>query len=281
MIDAVDAYLLLNAAAQLFEKAPSDLNETEWKEAVALAEKESLLQQKILDSEQAVNVAVSEDEIANARAELEGRYPSRREFLEDIARNGMNESTLSDSLANSLKVEKTMHMVAEAVSVSDAEVESFYSENTSKFEHPELREARHILITINNEYPENRKKAVRARLKKVLEKLHDKPDAFAELAMRHSECPTALEGGVLGKLPEGKLYPELDRQLFKMAEGEVSDLVESPMGLHILRCDRIHPAGLAPLQEVDQLIREHLLKPRISKVQKQWIRGLFAGEAER
>jgi len=281
MVDAVDAYLLLNAAAQLFGKTPSELEESQWKEAAALAEKESLLQDKILASVEAAQLLVDEEEITNAQTEVESRFPERSAFLENLARNGMNEATLIDSLANSLRVEKTMNLVGDRAAVaSDAEVETFYQGNLDKFDRPELREARHILITINDQYPENSRKAVRARMKKLLKELTSKPDSFVDIALKHSECPTALEGGLLGKLPQGKLYPELDKKLFAMAEGEISDMIESPMGMHILRCDRIHAAGIAPLEEADGSIRQHLNEPIRRAAQKQWIRTLFAKKAD-
>lgn len=279
MADAVDAYLLLGAAARLFEKPGSELTAEERQQTVALAEKEQLMQQKILGSEEAAGISVSDEEVATARAEIAGRYPSHGDYLEALARNGMNETSLSASLVNTLRVGKVMQQVAAAVSVGDEEVKDYYHANTAKFERPELREARHILITINSRYPENRRKAVKQRLQKIAAELSEKPEAFADLAMRHSECPTALEGGSLGKVPAGKLYAALDAVLSGMAEGETSGMIESPMGMHLLRCDRIHAAGIAPLEEAAPIIRAHLLKSRISKAQKQWIRSLFDGEA--
>jgi len=277
MVEAVDPYLLLNAAVQLFQKAPADLEESQWQQAVELAEKESLLQQKILASEEAAGIDIGDEELTAALASVEERYPGRREFLEDLARNGMNEQTLAESLKASLKVEKSMEKVASVITVGDDEVEAFYREHPEKFEHPELREARHILITINDEFKENRPKAVKARIQKIADELKDNPDAFDDLAMRHSECPTALEGGYLGKLPEGKLYPALDKALFEMAEGEIRSPLKSPIGLHILRCEKIHAAGTAPLAEAENSIRDYLLAPRQRAAQKQWIRGLFSG----
>jgi len=271
----VDAYLLLNAAVQLFEKVPADLDAEQRQQAVEQAEKESLMQEKILASEEAATVTVEDTAVAESLQEIEGRYPSHQAFVEDLVRNGLNENTLTASLVNTLKVEQVMEQVSASVSVSDEEVAAFYSENRAKFEHSELREASHILITINPQFPENTRKAVKARMKKISAELATKKSAFADLAMRHSECPTALAGGVLGKLPQGKLYPELDRVLFAMSEGEVSQAIESPVGLHILRCDRIHTAGTASLEEAEPMIREHLLKQRVRLAQKQWIRNLF------
>jgi len=279
MADSVDAYLLLNAAAQLFEKPTADLNDDERQQAIELAEKELLMQTAILASSEAAAATIEDEAVSDAFKEIEGNYPSHDDFLKALIRNGLNESTLKVSLVNTLKVEAVMEQVASTVSLADEEVAEFYHANTDKFDRPELREARHILITINSQYAENSRKAVKARMKKLSAELNKKPDAFADLAMRHSECPTALDGGFLGKLPQGKLYAELDEVLFTMAEGEISGMIESPMGMHLLRCDHIHAAGIAPLEEAAPTIREHLLKPRISMAQKQWIKSLFAAEA--
>jgi len=277
LVEAVDPYLLLNAAAQLFGRAPAELEEAEWRQAVELAEKEGLLQQKILSSDEAAGIDITDEELTAAMALVEERYPERREFLEELARNGMNERTLAESLKASLKVEKSMAQVAASVTVDDAEVEAFYLENREKFNRPELREARHILITINDDYKENRPQAAKARLAEIADELKKNPEAFADLAMRYSECPTALEGGHLGKLPKGKLYPALDAALFEMSEGEIRSPLKSPMGLHILFCEKIHAAGVAPLAEAESSIRDYLLAPRQSEAQKQWIRALLSG----
>lgn len=275
LVEAVDPYLLLNASSQLFGKAPNELGEEEWRQAVELAGKESLLQQKILDSDEAAGIEVDADELAAAVAGIEAGYASRNEFLQDLARNGMNESTLAESLHEGLIVERIMQRLAGQVTVSDDEVEEYYRTHAGRFERDELREARHILITINNQFRENRRRAVRVRLEKIATELQAHPERFADLAMRHSECPTALEGGYLGKLARDKLYPELDRKLFAMREGEISGILESPMGLHLLYCERVYPAGCVPLDEVREVIRERLLEARRGIAQKQWIKGLF------
>ncbi len=272
---SVNPYLLLNAAAQLFEKLPADLSDEEAGQAAELALKEALMQRKILESAEAAGVPVDEAELERARKEIEERFSSHDEYLEELERSGMEEETLSNALRDSLRVEKVMQKVASMVTVSDEEITSFYGENRAKFERPELREASHILITINPQFPENRRKAAKARLKKIAGLLSEKPESFPELAMQHSECPTALEGGFLGKLPRGKLFPELDRMLFAMSEGEISHIIESPVGLHLLRCNRIHEAGIAPLEEAADTIREHLLEPRVRTAQRQWIKTLF------
>ena len=83
-------------------------------------------------------------------------------------------------------------------------------------------------------------------------------ERFGELAMRHSECPTAMQEGRLGRIKPGQLYPELDRVAFAMKEGAFSEIIESPMGFHILYCECCHPPHEKGLDEVREQLREHL-----------------------
>jgi len=92
--------------------------------------------------------------------------------------------------------------------------------------------------------------------------------------MKHSECPTALEGGYLGKLPRGQLFPELEEVAFCLQPGEVSDIVQSPLGYHILYCQAAHAAGPVTFREAEPKIREHLMKRRTRMCQKVWLTEL-------
>ena len=93
--------------------------------------------------------------------------------------------------------------------------------------------------------------------------------------MKHSECPTALQGGLLGEVPSGQLYPELDAALFLMHEGETSEILESPMGLHLLRCEAITPAAVLPLKDARGPIRTLLEQRRKRVCQQAWVNQLL------
>ena len=117
-----------------------------------------------------------------------------------------------------------------------------------QFRRPETRLARHILITINDTIAENTRSAAGKRINAIQARLAKEPQRFEEQALKHSECPTALDGGKLGDLPRGKLFPELDKALFELKAGEVSGVLESELGFHVLRCDTITEAGVLGLR---------------------------------
>lgn len=146
--------------------------------------------------------------------------------------------------------------------ISDTDVEIFYHLHQPRIRRPETRVLRHILITLNDEFAENRPLKARARLNDIRKTLIKDPQRFAELALKYSECPTSLDGGLLGTVQRGQLYPELEPVAFALQAGELSAIAESPMGLHLLRCDSINAARELSLAEANPFIRRHLEKAR-------------------
>ncbi len=151
---------------------------------------------------------------------------------------------------------------APGAEISDTDVEIFYHLHQPRIRRPETRVLRHILITLNDQFFENQMPQVQARINDILNALIDDPQLFAELALKHSECPTSLNGGLIGTVQRGQLYPELEPVAFALQSGELSAIAQSPMGLHLLRCDSINPARELSLAEASPSIRLHLAKIR-------------------
>ncbi len=88
-----------------------------------------------------------------------------------------------------------------------------------------------------------------------------------------------MDGGVLGVVKRGQLFAELEPAAFALAEGDVSEVLESPMGLHVIRCDEILPHGLIPFDEIAKDLIGKLEERRRARAQKDWLRQLTAPEA--
>jgi parvulin-like peptidyl-prolyl isomerase len=84
-----------------------------------------------------------------------------------------------------------------------------------------------------------------------------------------------MNGGLLGNVPRGQLFPELEPVAFALAGGEISAVAESPIGFHILYCEAVIPESRAPLAEVGDRLRTHIEDSRRAAAQKAWIAGLF------
>ena len=163
---------------------------------------------------------------------------------------------------------------AKAPDINEIDLRLFYEMHSDRFEIPEARRARHILISINPEFQENTRSAALARAEALTAKLRARRNRFSDLARRFSECPTAMEGGKLGEVRRGTLYPELDDALFNLAEGDISEIVESELGFHILLCEKIKAGRRTPFSKAAPRIREILEARRRRNCQKAFLAQL-------
>lgn len=270
------AYLALKLSLELYRKPPAALDEAEKRRLGGVVRRQAEIERRILATPAAASVVLPASSTRRRMAEIRGRYASREEFLADLERSGCDEPALEAALARDLRVEAVLESVARAAApVSDTEIEIFYLLHGERFKRPERRTLRHILITINDALPGSERPAARARIEDIRTRLLARPQEFAAEALRHSECPTALDGGRLGTLPRGQLFPGIDAAAFALEPGAVSSVVESPVGFHLLSCDAIEPAGTVGIDEARARIREHLEETRRGELQKAWIRELF------
>lgn len=140
--------------------------------------------------------------------------------------------------------------------ISDEEAESFYRQNINRYSIPEQRKASHILIKTTAEDSEE---ALREKLEKteqVLELARSGED-FAELAKQYSEGPTGPRGGDLGSFARGRMVKAFDDAVFALNEGEISDIVETQFGFHIIKVEKIEQSRIKPLDEVkDEIVSQ-------------------------
>jgi len=277
-VQAAYAYHLLRAAVSSFKRAPGDLGPQELQRAETLAGAALELESLVLASREAAQVQVGAQSVQAAFARVAARYADERELRADLLRNGLEVDDLREALQRELRFDATMERVgARAEPVGDVDMQLFYELHRERFQGAEKRLVRHLLITVNDAYPENTRGAALQRLRDLAGRLRRQPRRFGALAREHSECPTALEGGRLGLVEKGKLYPQLDSVLFALRAGEVSDIVESEVGLHLLLCERIDAPRALPFSSAREHIAKLLTERRQHAVQKAWIESLRRG----
>jgi nitrogen fixation protein NifM len=271
----IEPYTLLRASLSLFKKPPSELENQELKRVERQARNEFEIETRVLNSNEAVSVIISEHELDRAFAEVRERFETEESFLAVLDANQLDEDRLRAALARECKVNTILERVAaRAPKVSEVEVGIFYHSHPEKFRIPEQRAARHILISINPDYPENTRENARRRIEEIAETLKRKPHKFAALALKNSECPTAFNGGELGTLVEGKLYPELDAALFYLKEQEISPVVETEIGFHLIQCQKIIHAETLSLKKATPKIKQLMQERYRRNCQRSWLASL-------
>jgi peptidyl-prolyl cis-trans isomerase D len=142
------------------------------------------------------------------------------------------------------------------VQVSQKEIEDFYKLNLEKrFRQPKAVRVRHMFFRPSAAKDPQEKAQHRLKAEGVLQELRAGKD-FAELAKKYSEDPSAAQGGDIGWVAQGQILPPLERVAFAMRKGEVSGLVETPLGYHILKVEEIREEKSKGLKEAtEEIIR--------------------------
>ncbi|WP_313700661.1 SurA N-terminal domain-containing protein [Achromobacter sp.] len=160
----------------------------------------------------------------------------------------------------------------QGVQVKDEDLASYYEQNKNRFGQPERRRASHIFIELPS--GEDARKAARAKAEDIAKQAAADPAKFAELAAKNSQdSGSATKGGDLGWIAPGAQPGPLDKAIFGLAQNQVSGVVESPFGLHIVKVTEISPGAIKPLAEVkDQItaeVRKQIAAQRFSEMASQ------------
>lgn len=145
----------------------------------------------------------------------------------------------------------------EKVRITDKELRSYYEYNIETFRKPKQIKARHILFKLDPGASEADEKKVREKAERVLKDAREGKD-FAELARTHSEGPTRSKGGDLGAFSAGQMVRPFEEAAFKLNKGEISDLVRTDFGIHIIKVYDIKDSSTRSLEEARDQILETL-----------------------
>ena len=147
------------------------------------------------------------------------------------------------------------------VEVTDQEIEEFYQLHQDNYREPKKVHARHILFRISEKAKTAEIQEILDRAKKVLN-LARKGDNFAELARKYSEDSTAAKGGDLGYFKSGDMVKPFADSAFSLKKGEISDLVRTRFGIHIIKVEDITEESVQPLAQVKETVRQSLKEER-------------------
>jgi peptidyl-prolyl cis-trans isomerase D len=150
------------------------------------------------------------------------------------------------------------------ITVSDSDIQAYYTENSRAYQVPEQRRARHILLRAEEGDGPEKHQEKQEKATEILNLLKENKD-FAAVAEQYSDDASKTNGGDLGFFPQGSMEPVFDAQVFTMQPGQISDVVKSRYGYHIIKLEDIQPASTRALQEV----REDIVKDIQLKQAKQ------------
>ena len=237
---------------------------------------ESLISLELLYQEsQARAVVVSDaavdDEIARTRAQ----FPDPKAFAAALKGKGMTEADLRRDTRKTMAVNRLLEStVAKDVRVTAEQVKRFYEENREEFKHPAQVRASHILIRVPEGATTAQHNAAKERAQLLLSKLNTGAD-FAQLAREQSDDPgSASHGGDLGYFAKGEMVDSFERPTFALAPGQLSGVVSTPHGFHIIKVTDRRSAGYDTLDEARDRITAVLTKMERERRQTEFVAAL-------
>jgi len=191
------------------------------------------------------------------------KFANEADFAKAIKELEMDEASLRDytrrDLVISNFVEKT---VVSKITVTEDDARKFYEQNPDKFMRSEALRASHILIgTDAKTSPEDKKKAFE-KAEKLRKELAAGAD-FATLAKENSTCPSSKQGGDLGYFGKGRMVPPFEKAALALKPGEISDVVETGFGYHLIKLTEKKAAEKVDFKEARQRIEEYLKNQKI------------------
>jgi peptidyl-prolyl cis-trans isomerase C len=263
----------LNRARQVYGMGrpiqAAQLPEIEKKTLENLVEREVLFQES-----EKKGIKIDEAVLNNELGKLRERFPSEDEFKKNLERMDLTEAGLKSEFARAMAVQQLIEEeIVANVEVSDKEIETYYTDHPDLFEQPEQVRASHILIGIKPDANESETAEARKKIESVLSRLK-KGEDFSALAKELSTCPSNAKGGDLGFFGRTQMVKPFEDAAFSLKPGEISDIVETRFGFHVIKLVDRKPQSTLALAEVKEQLEQQLKEQKIRSDMGKYVAGL-------
>ncbi|HEY3309250.1 MAG TPA: peptidylprolyl isomerase [Desulfuromonadaceae bacterium] len=236
-----------------------------------------LVEKKLVDQKiKELSIKVSEEEIRQAIEDVKKQNNMTQEALvAALASQGLSFEQYRSQLQEQLEKLKLVSMeVRSKIQVGETEMREYYEANRSKYTEEDSFRARHIFFRTGEKAPSADIKKTMTTALAVLAEAKSGKD-FIELAKTYSEDPAARkDGGELGPFKKGDMLPELEQAILAMKPGEVSELVYTTAGFHIIKLEEIRKGKMKPFESVKAEIEEALYRKKSEERFSQWAKEL-------
>ena len=239
---------------------------------------EGLIEREVLYQEsQKAGIKIADQKVDDQVAAIKKRFPNEEEFKKALAGMGLTEEDVREQIQHGLAIRELIDQkVANKVVITDEETKAYYDANPQLFNQPEEVKASHILIKVEPTADDATKAAARKKVEDLQQKLKDGGD-FAELAKENSEGPSNARGGDLGYFKRGQMVKPFEDVAYSMKIDEVSDLVETRFGYHLIKVSDKKPEQTLAYAEVKDKIAQRLKQEKVEKDATRYVEDLKKG----
>ncbi len=241
---------------------------------------ERLIAEQLLDERaKQANIVVAEEEITGRIEKIAAvQTPplSLEQFKKKLEEYGESFDRYKSQLCKQLVYEKLMQSVwAGKINVTEEDAKNYYAKNKDRFVTPEQVRASHILIKPKTTAPDADPNEAKAQAQALLAQIKGGAD-FEQSAKAHSDCPSGAKGGDLGFFGKGDMEAPFENVAFELTPGQISDIVETTSGYHIIRVTGRKERSIIPFEQAKDRIIEELTQRRRSDLTTEFIESLKA-----
>lgn len=243
------------------DSVPSDQAEAFKKEIL-----DSLINQELLYQECVKNdIVVDEETVKTTSLKAKESFDNEEAFLNALKDANMQEKDLTNRIRKTIAINQLVEdEISKQVVVTDDEAKDYYDTHPELFKRTEKVRASHILVKVDEEDGEAKIVAAREKIKEYKRRISAGED-FAQLAKENSDCPSSANGGELGYFERGKMVKEFEDAAFSLATGDVSDIVRTDFGYHLIKVtDRVEP-GVIAYETVEEELRDFMYRQRVQE----------------
>jgi peptidyl-prolyl cis-trans isomerase C len=234
---------------------------------------DQMIDEKVLIHEaKKKKIDVSNKQVQDGIEEIKKRFATEAEYNQELARQGLGEEKFKQQVKEQIMVIKLIdqEVKAKVVPPTDRDIEDFYKQHESEMVQPEQVRVRNILIKVDEKTD---KTEALKRIKEILNEAK-KGTSFAELAKKYSEDPSAAKGGDIGFFARGQMVRKFEDAAFALNVGEISDVVETEFGYHLIQCLEKKAAEKKSLDEIRDYLRNFISQKRMQDDYEKWLRRL-------
>ena len=204
-------------------------------------------------------IAVPDADVEAQIAQIRSQFPGQQQFEQALAAQKMTLQDVRDDARNEIGVEKLVEgEVGSKIAVKPEAVSDFYKNNQDKFQQGPRVRASHILIQVPQGADTATKAAAKTKAEGILKDLKAGKD-FAAAAKENSQDPgSAVNGGDLGFFEQGQMVPPFEQAAFALKPGQMSEIVETQFGFHIIKVAEHQDSQVVPLEEAKGQIEQYL-----------------------
>jgi len=223
---------------------------------------DQLISEKIIELElKKQNVTVSEEDTQKELQEMISQYGGQEQFDALLANYGYSMEDFTKNIVTNLKLKK---LLEPRITITEAEMKTYFEQNKTTFDVQEQVKASHILVDSE------------AKAKEVKDKLAAGGD-FAELAKEYSiDTGSSQNGGELGFFPRDTMVKEFENVAFSLKPGTISDPVQTKYGYHIIKVEERVEAKPAVYEENSVKIKDTLFEQKLPEAYSTWMEEKYS-----